>query len=127
VDRYDKMVLQFRDVLAETERLAPGELQSYQNKLLEPLLLHARQHVPFYGQRLAPVFRNGTLDLGRFNEISILTRAQAQANVKALASVDLPPHVGGVARKSGGLSGRRTVLPVTARLLEKLHCVDQRL
>jgi hypothetical protein len=28
VDRYDKMVLQFRDVLAETERLAPDELQS---------------------------------------------------------------------------------------------------
>jgi len=35
VDRYDKMVLQFRDVLAETERIAPDELQSYQNKLLE--------------------------------------------------------------------------------------------
>lgn len=29
MDRYDKMVLQFRDVLAETERLAPDELQSY--------------------------------------------------------------------------------------------------
>jgi phenylacetate-CoA ligase len=107
VDRYDKMVLQFRDVLAETERLAPGELQSYQNKLLEPLLLHARQHVPFYGQRLAPVFRNGTLDLGRFNEISILTRAQAQANVKALASIDLPPHVGGVeTEETSGSTGR---------------------
>jgi phenylacetate-CoA ligase len=107
VDRYDKMVLQFRDVLAETERLAPGELQSYQNKLLEPLLLHARQHVPFYGQRLAPVFRNGTLDLGRFNEIPILTRAQAQANVKALASIDLPPHVGGVeTEETSGSTGR---------------------
>jgi hypothetical protein len=35
VDRYDKMVLQFRDVLAETEWIVRDELQSYQNKLLE--------------------------------------------------------------------------------------------
>ena len=105
--RYDKIVLQFRDVLAETERLSPGDLQSYQEKLLEPLLLHARQYVPFYGQRLAPVFRNGALDLGRFNDIPILTRAQAQANVKALASVDLPPHVGGVeTEETSGSTGR---------------------
>ena len=101
---------------------APDELQSYQNKC-SSAAVHARQHVSIRsGWR--PCFATG---LGRFNDILILTRAQAQANVKALASVDLPPHVGGVARKSGGLSGRRTVFPVTARLLEKLHCVDQRL
>jgi phenylacetate-coenzyme A ligase PaaK-like adenylate-forming protein len=57
VDRYDKMVLQFRDVLAETERLSPDELEAYQQQLLEPRLLHARQHVPFYAQRLAPAKR----------------------------------------------------------------------
>jgi len=96
VDRTDKMVLQFRDVLAETERLSPDELEAYQRQLLEPLLLHARQHVPFYAQRLAPVFPGGKLDLSRFHEIPILTRAQAQANGKTLAAVDLPPHVGDV-------------------------------
>jgi phenylacetate-coenzyme A ligase PaaK-like adenylate-forming protein len=77
VDRTDKMVLQFRDVLAETERLSPDELEAYQRQLLEPLLLHARQHVPFYAQQLAPVFPGGKLDLRRFHEIPILTRAQA--------------------------------------------------
>ena len=86
VDRTDKMVLQFRDVLAETERLSPDELEAYQRQLLEPLLLHARQHVPFYAQRLAPVFPGGKLDLSRFHEIPILTRAQAQANGKTLAA-----------------------------------------
>jgi hypothetical protein len=29
--------------------------------------------------------------------------------------------------KSGGPKGRRTVFLVAARLLEKLHCIDQRL
>ena len=61
MDRKDKMVLQFRDVLAETERLSPDELEAYQQQLLEPLFLHARQHVPFYAQRLAPVFPGGKL------------------------------------------------------------------
>ena len=63
MDRADKMVLQFRDVLAETERLSFDELQAYQQQLIEPLLLHARQHVPFYAQRLASVFPGGKLDL----------------------------------------------------------------
>ena len=90
------MVLQFRDVLAETERLPPDELQAYQQQLLKSLFLHARQHVPFYAQRLAPVFPGGQLDLSRFHEIPIFTRAQAQTNVKALAALDLPPHVGPV-------------------------------
>lgn len=107
MDRIDKMVLQFRDVLAETERLSFDELQAYQRKLIEPLLLHARQHVPFYVQRLAAVFPAGKLDVSRFHEIPILTRAQAQANVKALAARDLPPHVGPVeTEETSGSTGR---------------------
>jgi phenylacetate-CoA ligase len=107
VDRKDKIVLQFRDVLAETERLGPDELQSYQHKLLELLLQHARQHVPFYAQRLAPLFRGTTPDLSRFHEIPILTRARAQANVEALAARDLPPHLGPVeTEETSGSTGR---------------------
>jgi phenylacetate-CoA ligase len=107
MDRNNKIILQFRDVLAETERLAPDELQTYQQKLLEPLLQHARQHVPFYAERLAPLFRGTTPDLSRFQEIPILTRAQAQANVKALAARDLPPHVGPAeAEETSGSTGR---------------------
>ena len=107
MDRFDKIVLQFCNVLAETERLAPDELQSYQQKLLEPLLQHARQHVPFYAQRLAPLFRGTAPDLSRFREIPILTRTQAQANVKALAARDLPPDAGPVeTEETSGSTGR---------------------
>ena len=80
---------------------------AYQEQLLEPLFLHARQHVPFYAQRLVPVFPGGKLDLSRFDEIPILTRAQAQANVKTLAALDLPPHVGPVeTEETSGSTGR---------------------
>ncbi|HET9715357.1 MAG TPA: hypothetical protein VFP60_04145 [Pseudolabrys sp.] len=129
MDRYDRMVLQFRDVLAETERLAAEEMQAYQQKLLEPLLLHARQHVPFYKQRLAPVFPDGKLDLSRFHKIPVLTRAEAQASVKTLAALDLPPHMGAIeSEETSGSTGRPFVhrrnqlvsianLAVTDRLL----------
>jgi phenylacetate-CoA ligase len=107
MDRIDKMVLQFRDVLAETERLAPDELHSYQQKLLEPMLQHARRHVPFYTQRLAPFFRGEAPDLGRFHDIPILTRAQAQANVKALTAGDVPPFFGPTeTEETSGSTGR---------------------
>jgi len=46
------MVLQFGDVLAETERLSPDELHSYQQTLIEPLF-RMRASVPLYAQREA--------------------------------------------------------------------------
>jgi hypothetical protein len=66
--------------LAETERLTPDESQAYQQKLFEPLLQHAHRHVPFYVQRLAPLFRGGTLDLDRFQEIPRAANALASGS-----------------------------------------------
>jgi phenylacetate-CoA ligase len=90
----DRMVVEFRDVLAETELLPPDEIAAYQRNLLLPLLEHARTHVPFYKQRLAAIFETGAPDLSRWREIPILTRTQAQADVAALTSAFLPPHCG---------------------------------
>jgi phenylacetate-CoA ligase len=92
----DQMVVEFRDVLADTERLPPDEMTSYQHNLLVALLEHARSHAPFYKDRLSPVFENGMPDLSRWNEIPILTRAEAQSAVEALTSTWLPPHCGKV-------------------------------
>ncbi len=36
MNRTDEMVLKFREVLKETERLGPDELWAYQQNLLEP-------------------------------------------------------------------------------------------
>ena len=93
------MAREFRDVLAQTERLPREEIAAYQRKLLLSLLEHARTHVPFYRDRLAAIFAGGTPDLSRWNEIPILTRAQAQGAVDALTSTWLPPHCGKVLRE----------------------------
>jgi phenylacetate-CoA ligase len=92
----NQMVVEFRDVLADTERLPPDQMAAYQRDLLLPLLEHARAHVPFYKDRLSPVFDGDTPDLSRWNAIPILTRAEAQSAAAALASTWLPPHCGTV-------------------------------
>ena len=93
-DRIDRMVLKFRQVLAATERLGADELAAYQQSLLGPLLEHARRNAPFYADRLAPVFPDGRLDLARWSELPILTRAEAQRQVEALKARHLPPDRG---------------------------------
>jgi len=103
----DLMVLRFREVLAATELLAPQQLRDHQEGLLRPLLRHARAHVPFYGARLAPVFHFGEVDLSRWSDIPILTRADAQNHAAALTARALPPNVGpSFAGATSGSTGR---------------------
>jgi phenylacetate-CoA ligase len=107
LDRIDRMVIKFRDVLAETERLPPHKLRAYQNNLLVPLVLHARHNVPYYRSRLAPVSRGPDIDLSRWNEVPILTRAEAQRNIEALTANVVPPHAGAVeGGETSGSTGR---------------------
>jgi len=107
------MVLQFREVLAETEKLSGRALRAYQDKLLVPLLRHARDQAPFYRERLAPVFRGDDVDLEQWDKIPLLTREDAQRNTDALTARELPAHAGPV--KSEETSGS------TGRPLEHLH------
>lgn len=121
-DRTDQMVIKFRDVLAATERLSPAELTAYQRQLLVPLLKHARSNVPFYRTRLAPLFHGDEVDLNRWSEIPILTRAEAQSNTRALAATVVPPHLGRVSRdETSGSTGRPVVFSTN-----ELHMVAAR-
>lgn len=102
-NRLDRMVFKFRDVLAETERLPPNELQAYQEKLLAPLVLHAHRNVPFYENRLASLCSGTEVDLERWHTIPILTREDVRRNSKALTAAIVPPYVG--PSKHGETSG----------------------
>jgi len=109
-DRDDQMVLQFRDVLAETERLPAAALATYQRRLLEPLLRHARRNIPFYGSRLGPLFRGDDLDLDRWGDVAIVTRAEAQANIQGMTASAVPPHLGRMSPdETSGSTGRPLV------------------
>jgi phenylacetate-CoA ligase len=107
VNRTDQMILKFREVLKETERLEPDDLWTYQQSRLEPLLLHARKFVPFYRRRLSAVFDGGKIDFSRWNEIPIFTKEDASKNRSRLRAKEVPQALGDVAEKeTSGSMGR---------------------
>ena len=126
--RSDEMVLRFREVLAATERLEPDDFVDYQRSLLEPLLLHARAHAPFYGGRLAPVFRGGGVDLSAWREIPILTRAEAQRETAAMTARAVPPHLGAVTPdETSGSTGRPLLFSTNALVAVAARSMTDRL
>lgn len=126
--RSDQMVLKFRDVLATTERLGAEELAAYQQSLLKPLLLHARAHAPFYAQRLACVFRGDEVDLSRWHEIPVLTRAQAQQATAAMTARAVPPHLGAVTPdETSGSTGRPLIFATNALVAVAARAMTDRL
>jgi phenylacetate-CoA ligase len=126
--RSDQMVMKFRDVLAATERLGANELEAYQRSLLKPLLLHARAHAPFYRERLGPVIVGDEVDFARWNEIPILTRAQAQRETAAMTALAVPPHLGAVAPdETSGSTGRPLVFSTNGLLAVAARAMTDRL
>jgi phenylacetate-CoA ligase len=82
---------EFLEALSQTENLPPDRLQSYQRNLLEPLLKHAANNVPFYRNRLDPVFgRDGVFDWSRWQEIPTFGKTEAQVAGANLQTQTLP-------------------------------------
>lgn len=76
-----------------------AQMQDYQRGLLERLVRHAHETVPFYRDtgRLNPLFaRDGTIDWNRWGDVPRLTRGELQRNSEALVSDRLPPEHGHV-------------------------------
>ncbi len=106
-DRVERMVLQFREVLAETERLAPPKLRAYQENLLRPLVMHAHRNAPFYRDRLSVLCRGNDVDLAHWDEVPVVSRVEVQRNAQALTAQIVPPHAGAVAAgETSGSTGR---------------------
>lgn len=107
MDRLDELALKFSEVLVETERFAPDELAEYQNRLLTPLISHARLQTTIYKERLAPLFRGEEIDLTNWRDVPVLTREQAQRQASDLAARTLPEHAGHVtSEETSGSTGR---------------------
>jgi phenylacetate-CoA ligase len=86
---------QFLDTLEQTQWAERSKLLAYQEGLLVRLLRHAHEQVPFYRDRLACLFTGGgAIDLARWNEVPILTRAEAAAHTVAMRSPSLPASYG---------------------------------
>ena len=57
---------QIFDMLMESQYWPPEQMLAFQRNQIAQLLKHARKNVPFYENRLAPVFtKNGEVDWDR--------------------------------------------------------------
>jgi phenylacetate-CoA ligase len=107
-ESWQEMVRHFGATLRATERLGQEEMRAYQAPLLDRLVRHAADTVPFYRERLAPLFVAGKVDLSRWSEIPLLGRAEAVAAGDDLKSRDVPPELGS---SSTGYSSGSTGIP----------------
>jgi len=86
----------FAGALAKSQNLSQPEIARRQTMLLEKLCRHARSHVPFYrdSKRLDPLFtKGGNFDLSGWQDVPVLTRAEARENEDALKAEIIPPEM----------------------------------
>lgn len=89
----------YLELVRKTQWFAPDELLAHQARLIAGMARHAYEHVPFYRERLAPLFRGGDIDLSAWHDVPILSRAQVLANLDTTRALAVPL---GAARDSEG-------------------------
>lgn len=92
-----EVIRRFLATLRKTETLPPEALVAYQRGLLERLVRHARDHVPFYRDsgRLRPLFQaDDSIDWQYWPQIEPVTRADIQNEHDRLQSEFLGPEHG---------------------------------
>ena len=121
-------VARFMAALEQTQYLPPDRLQTYQRRLLDVLLRHARTQTEFYAVRLASVFRaDDSIDWERWEEVPILTRSDVQQNFAALAARTLPPAAGGATEDfTSGSTGQSLRFLVTGLQGLASDCCSER-
>jgi phenylacetate-CoA ligase len=82
---------EFYDMLMESQYWLPETMLTYQRSQLAQLLRHARTNVPFYENRLDPVFTaTGDIDWDRWHEIPIVTRTDMLEHRDAMLAREIP-------------------------------------
>jgi phenylacetate-CoA ligase len=102
--------------LGETQFWPAERLRAHQEELLARLVVHAYTTVPFYAERLKPLFRRRFgPHLHKWDQVPVLTRADVVDNAAALRSTAVPPEHGRVTRThSSGSTG----MPVRCRITQ---------
>lgn len=103
----DEVFRRYLATLGKTEWMPPEHLGGYQRGLIRQLVQHAYAEIPFYTERLGCLLTSdGEIDLGRWSEVPILTRADATAYSDEMRAVALPEALGYIAdHKTSGSNG----------------------
>ena len=94
-------------VLGKTEFMPRAQLEEYQRGLVQQLIAHARANSPFYEKRLdCLIDHDGRINLDRWNEVPILTRAEVTQYSDQMRARNLPASCGQVSEyKTSGSDG----------------------
>lgn len=92
-----RMFDRYLEALERTQWMPPAQLSGYQRDLLERIVRHAYERVPFYRDRLACLFtRHGEVDIARWREVPIVSRHEAALNGAQMHARTLPEDCGPV-------------------------------
>ena len=87
--------VRFVEILHNTETYPAAKMQTYQRRLLERLVRHAKAEVPFYATRLDPLFgADDTIRWEAWSDIPAFTRSDAQQAGDTLFAKDTPAQTG---------------------------------
>jgi phenylacetate-CoA ligase len=92
----DDVFDRYLTALTQIERLPGSHLQRYQQGLIERVARHARDNLPFYRDRLRPVFDNDKFDFSRWSQVPILDRHDAAMQTVRMRVPQLPESYGDV-------------------------------
>ena len=103
----DEVFRRYLGALGKSEWMPPEHLAGYQQGLVRQLVQHAHSRIPFYNKRLGCLLTAaGEIDLRRWNEVPILTRAEVMAHSGEMRADDLPATLGNIAdHKTSGSDG----------------------
>ncbi len=93
--------------LEKSQWFSADAMAKAQAAQIERLVRHARAHVPFYAERLAPLFtRRGHFNFGGWDKVEPLKRLALREHFEALRSRSFPAEIGGVIPvKTSGSTG----------------------
>lgn len=81
----------FYESLMKSQWLPQERILAYQERQLQQMLAHAHAQVPFYGEPLGRIRKpDGSFDLGRWNELPIISRSVVEADWNAFQARELP-------------------------------------
>src|SRR5690606_18560088 len=93
----DRVFDRYLAALTQIERLPPPHLLRYQRGLVERLVRHARDNVPYYHDCLKPLFGpDDSFDFARWPEVPVLERREAAQQTARMRAPDLPDSYGAV-------------------------------
>lgn len=98
----------FAAMMDQCQWASPHDIRRLQEALLEKTLRQAREHVPFYGDRLDCLFDDiGQIDLSRWKDVPPLERGDLLDNFDALTSTSIDPsHGTAFESRSSGSTGQ---------------------